>query len=77
MKNQKWVTDHVNPIWKAKSRANSYNNFVLSCWDCNLTKGMKTGVEYPQWIQERKQKYRKYSSKELLILYEKFKKAGG
>ena len=34
-----WVTDHVIPLFRGGTSA--YKNLVVTCWQCNKTKGIK------------------------------------
>lgn len=34
-----WVTDHVIPLFRGGTSA--YANLVVTCWQCNKTKGIK------------------------------------
>lgn len=66
--------DHVNPISHATSKSVNYrSNWVISCPTCNKIKSDTAGVEYPQWVARRKEKFKKMKHTELLKLARRMK----
>ncbi len=66
--------DHVRPLSHSSSnRINQYSNLVISCKTCNKLKSDKVGIEYPEWIKRRKEKYKNADYKTLIKLSEEAK----
>jgi len=67
--------DHIRPISHSTSnRINQYSNLVISCPTCNKMKSDKTGVQYPEWVKRRKDKYARADYKTLLQISEEAKR---
>lgn len=66
--------DHVRPLSHSTSdRINNYNNLVICCKICNKLKSDNTGVDYPEWINRRKQRFRNMHYRDLIKLSEEIK----
>lgn len=61
------VVDHVKPLsYRAEEQGdNSYDNLVLSCYECNDRKGDEEGYCIPSWIVSSTNKFSPAGKKEL------------
>ena len=70
--------DHIRPLSHSTSnKINQYSNLVVACKTCNKMKSDKTGIQYPEWIRRRKEKFKNTDYKTLIKLSEEAKHGFG